>query len=366
MGLCTQHVFLACISGVNAAGLAAPAKDEIMPDNLVRAIVRKVDFHGGEYCAVCDVTHVYKGDSRLRGMTFAVTSLTSGETDLGAPSFAAPLRPRDIVIWLLHANGDRLEHVPRGVLMKRTGRLGGAALPARKGDSFFPDVAAWSEAVEQTVNAPQEKRWGLLEQYALSRIRYVAGWGLAAMAETDARRAGEHFRALLRRKHLTVGQKAMVDRMLAQIEPDGWRRSAERVELYRKWVSGSLRDEDAREFGESLSLMLQQPPFPVATVFRLVETVVWSENASPESRATATALLLEVRRYPDQRKRVFDSMLRLLKSTRQPHIQLAAARVVRHAVQEEAQSHRGEVLAVQESVQNDVAKKLLRDAIQEK
>jgi hypothetical protein len=357
----------ACI--LNLGGIDANMQvstEALLPHNLVEARVAKVLPQDGRYRAFFEVTHVYKGHDDLSGKTFAVTANVSFGSQ-GMPVFVPPLKLGDTVIWLLRRDADTLEHVPEGIRMKHTRDWLPIPLPARQGDEHpvfpFSDVLAFAKAVEKTVNAPPQKRYTLLEEFALSDRRAVATWAMHALVEADPEGGADFLRQLFRRPEPTALQKILADQVLSALDETGWRTSQDRLALYRKWVTAPLPEDAAASLVGSLNLMLQHPPFPVEAVLELVEAAIENEKLPTKSRARATSLFLDVRRYSEERQRVFQFLLALLKRTDIPEIELAAAGVLRHALPEEVQRHREEVLAAQPSVQNETAASLLQEAL---
>ena len=244
-----------------------------------------------------EVTHVYKGSQELLGMTFVIwTPTPKSQSSNAIIHFSPSLKKGEKVISLLRTGAELLAvpgmlTVPSDYELRKVGYVGPLiALPARedkqRGLLAHGELLAWAKAVEAASKALPATRYELLKKDALSDSRVVAPWALALLNKASPSDAAAYCRELMTRPDVKVWQKVIADGAFLH-DPSGkeWRRSPERLRLYRSWTREAKSDADAEELGSMLQQMKTGGEVSFNDWFDLIKAV--ADNKQLQARREA-------------------------------------------------------------------------------
>ena len=365
MARITTSIAVAIASAISGDPATELRDDILCPHLVVRAKVIKITRRNGRYDATFEVTHVFKGDGIQTGEAFSISANVSGETVLGLPGFRPILKPGDNVIWLLERKGNKLQFV-RGGLRYDTGpHFGIVPVAVREGDKHpdYKHVLSWAEALERTVKANTDGRRPLLKGFAKSKIREVAAWACAVLAQSDRTDAIAFFEELLSDKSLQVRQKVLVDEILSRIKQSKRAKSKERLVLFQQWVTSPLSDADAYAVFSGLDLIVQHRDFSNSAIFQVLTAILDNKKLSLRAKKQAVWIVGRFANRKDDSRTGFRFVFQLVRERDNVEIQRHCADMLRKFFLKEVRTTRSEVIALSKSASDKRVREILRKTL---
>ncbi len=313
---------------------------------------------------------MYKGSPDLVGKVFE--EAVSEASMAGAPYFRPLPVAGDSTVWYLRRKGASLESEPGGVGMKTPATrlpIGIIWLPVRRPDNNpeydkpFTDTETFAKSVESVANAPPEQRYSMLKGLATSPSEPTATWAVVVLANVDPKGTDVFLRELMGRSDLSLSQRLVVDKVLWQLDREGWRVSPDRLKRFQEWVNLPMAKNDGETLRWSLQMILRYPPFAKEAIAGLVARALANKAFPP---GDASGLANDIGMYARDetaRQAGFDRLLAIVRESKDASAQWLAASSLRSRYRAEARARREEVEQLIESVHDATLVQLLKEAL---
>lgn len=303
-----------------------------------------------ESIALVRITHVFVGPQSLVGRTFEVKSYKMTPAFFRRIIYPA-LELEEVAIWTVYDTNGDLEAGPD---------------PARKSTDRYELWLEVAQAQERVAKITvEEEQIDVLKRYAAEGPP-VSSWAIKTLARAVPTHPGlrDFLRGLVGDQRLSVRAQVVLDEVLLDVAAPEWAHSPDRFDLFKSWLGAKPARPDVEFALSRLDEVIQRPErgtFSPDQYVELIRLAALNEGLPAESRARVQNPLVHLAERFSADGQAFDLALDILKETKTPQVQRAAAFAIWRMPMDV--ERRQALRAVQDAVQDESARKVLDELL---
>jgi hypothetical protein len=274
-----------------AASTAPVIRDEDLLQGawLVEVRVLTVRTQGGAYELSMRIEKSFLAPEDVLHKTFNAETLRQGSQS--PLIFGRALEIGEKALWLVRIANHDITSDPSQMQTANLLRL--PAVEKSEPPERYAEALKWAGAVEKVGKADPEKRIGLLRDLCTDSNPPTAAWAIKTLAKVDFKGHSEFLQGLLQKDQLPIKAQLALDEVLARNLPEGWTKSPQRLQLFKRWVA-SPRVADAPAALPLIEGMYGRKELSPQATRELLNTAIKNENMPPEDHNRAARLLRQM------------------------------------------------------------------------